>query len=219
VASPTAQPEGKIIYTVQGGDSLSLVAKRFNLKLSELYRYNDLTDTSVLQVGQELLLGYSVLPDGSVPLEGFPAARVRPDGTIIHTVAAGDSFYAIAATYDMTLEQFFEMSELDESSVLQLGQEVTVGFQPLPEEIGGSTDLPVEIASPTMTPTVTPEPTETAAVSSPTSVIQITEAQATAPTPPSSSASEAPDNRWLPIVIVIAGVLALAGGVLHFLRR
>ncbi len=93
VASPTAQPEGQIIYTVQAGDTLSLIADRFDVNLDELYTYNALTVDSIIQIGQQLLLGYSILPDGSVPLEGFPSARIEPDGTIIHTVEGGNSFY------------------------------------------------------------------------------------------------------------------------------
>ena len=221
IASPTANPEGEIIYTVKAGDTLSLIADRFDINLNELYRTNNLTAESVIQVGQQMFLGYSILPDGSVPMQGFPSARVKPDGTIIHTVAAGDSFYAIAAIYDLTLEQFYEISDLDETSVLQIGQEVTVGQQPQPEEIGGSTDLPAEIASPTpmptasatLTPSATPEP------ATPTAEVPTAE-DATIPSPAeSSSSSTTAGNSWLPAALAVAGVLALAGGLLFILRR
>ncbi|MBK7179886.1 MAG: hypothetical protein IPH82_22355 [Chloroflexi bacterium] len=69
------------------------------------------------------------------------------------------------------MEAFYEVSGLDETSVLQLGQEVVVGHQPQPEEVGGSTNLPseMETATPTaslpptetLLPTVTPLPTHT----------------------------------------------------------
>jgi LysM repeat protein len=221
VASPTAHPEGQIIYTVKAGDTLGLVADWFEVNLNELYSYNNLTADSVIQVGQQLLLGYSVLPDGSVPLEGFPLARVRPDGTIIHTVAAGNSFYAIAAIYDLTLEQFYDVSGLDENSVLQVGQEVTVGFQPQPEEISGSTDLPAELASPTTLPTttLTPTPSVTPETATPTTTVHLAEA-ATLPSPAElPPPSTLVGNNWLPAVLGIAAVLALAGGLFLFLRR
>jgi LysM repeat protein len=220
VASPTAQPEGQIIYTVKAGDTLSLVADWFDVNLNELYSYNNLTADSVIQVGQKLLLGYSVLPDGSVPLEGYPLAKVRPDGTIIHTVAAGNSFYAIAAIYDLSLEQFYDVSGLDETSVLQIGQEVTVGFQPQPEEISGSTDLPTELSSPTSIPTitVTPTPSTTPEAVTPTSAAHLAEV-ATLPSPTEPPPSTSEGNNWLPAALVIAAVLALVGGLFFFLRR
>jgi len=137
LSSPTARPDGQITYTVVPGDTLSLIAQRFNVTLDSLYSYNSLEQGSVLQIGQELLLGYSVLPDGSVPLSDNPFAKIRPDGTIIHTVVAGDSFFGIAATYGLTLDEFFEISGLGENSVLQIGQEVIVNF------LDGDPDRPI----------------------------------------------------------------------------
>jgi len=221
VMSPTAQPEGQIIYTVKAGDTLSLIADRFAVSLDELYSYNNLTADSVIQVGQEMLLGFSILPDGSVPLEGFPSARVRPDGTIIHTVSAGDSFFAIAATYDLSLEHFYEVSGLDETSVLQIGQEVTVGFQPLPQEIGGSTDLPAAIASPTSTATSTATPAPSATAEATATATAEVVAQATADLSPAETESPATvaGNNWLTTALVIASAFVVAGGLFFFLRR
>lgn len=217
IASPTAQPDGQIIYTVQAGDSLSLVADHFGLELNEIYVYNQLTAESVIQVGQELLLGYSILPDGSVPLEGFQSAKITPDGTIIHTVSTGDSFFAIAATYGMTLDEFFAVSGLDESSVLQQGQEVIVGFQPQPDEIGGSTDRPQDIVTPTFTPTASAtvpvaEPTTTMA---PTTSFQEAEQEPTiSVTPQPELPAEEANSSLLPLLAVGLLIVLLGGGIL-----
>ncbi len=219
VASPTAQPEGQIIYTVQAGDTLSLIAGWFDVNLDDLYAYNDLTADSVIQIGQQLLLGYSILPDGSLPLDGFPLARVKPDGTIIHTVESGNSFYAIAAIYGLTLEQFFATSGLEESSVLQVGQEVVVGFQPQPEETGASTDLPEEIAPPTTIPTATAAPSAslTPEPAAPTATNQPAQPTATLTSEATSPASSG--NSLLQVGFAIAGIVALAGGLFFIFRR
>ena len=152
-APPTAQPDGKIIYTVNAGDSLSYISGLFAIPVETLMDLNGLGEGTVITIGQQLLLGYAVLPDGSVPMEGKPQARIMPDGAIVHTVAAGESFFSIAANYGLTLDAFYEISSLTENDVLQAGQEVIVGFQPQPEEIGGSSTSP-EIAD-RETPTVT----------------------------------------------------------------
>lgn len=218
-ASPTAQPDGQIVYTVQSGESLSLIAERFKLGLGELYSYNDITTETVIQVGQELILGFTVLPDGSLPLEGFPLAKVRPDGTVVHTVEAGDSFFGIAATYGLTLEEFYAISGLDEGSVLQPGQEVTVGKQPQPQEMGGSTDLPAEIATPTFTPTTPPLPTSTLPPATPAAAAELaTSPPLPSPTTTSSAnADEGANNpQW---IVAAAGLLMLASGAILVLRR
>ncbi|VAW32345.1 hypothetical protein MNBD_CHLOROFLEXI01-466, partial [hydrothermal vent metagenome] len=118
IASPTAQPDGRILYTVQPNDTLITLAGQFDVPLENLYAYNNLLPNSLLSVGQNLIIGYTILPDGSTPLADFPDARVKPDGTIVHVVSSGDTFISIATTYDLTLPELYEMSGLAEGSLL-----------------------------------------------------------------------------------------------------
>ncbi len=157
--TPTAQPDGKILYTVQEGESLLYIANLTGVPLSDIVTYNNISNNAVLQVGETLIIGYSILPDGSTIMPGNPQGRIKPDGTIVHVVASGDTFIGIATTYGLTVDGLFEVSGLDTNSVIQPGQEVVVGFQPRPQEIGGSSNLAGEELD---TPTATAVPTETA---------------------------------------------------------
>lgn len=147
VASPTAQPDGRILYTVQPGDTLILIADTYGVSLQNLYSFNSLNESSLLTVGEQIIIGYTRLPDGSTVLPGYPQARLKPDGTIVHIVAAGDTLISIAAMYDLTLDQLYEISGLSESTFLQVDQEVIVGQRPQPQEIGGSAIGPEEEAA------------------------------------------------------------------------
>ncbi len=225
LASPTAQPDGQIIYTVTEGDTLSLIAERFGVTLENIYSFNNLSADSVIQVGHSLLLGYSVLPDGSIPMPDNPFAKVRPDGTIVHTVTAGDSFYAIAAIYELTLEEFFETSGLGNDTVLQVGQEVIVGFRPQPAEVGGSTNSPGETetetqtATPTSTNTAVPTPTIVSVTPTATQLIETAVPFDPEPTwtPPTTSGQSMP--IWITAAVGMIGIFIVAVGLLLFLRR
>ncbi len=148
IASPTALPDGRLLYTVAPNDTLIIISDKFNVPLFTLYAFNSLDESSLLFVGQQIILGYTILPDGSTILPEFPQARVKPDGSIIHIVSSGDTYISIAATYDLSLDELYEISGLSEDDFLTLAQEVVVGHRPVPAAIGGSTDFGSEIESP-----------------------------------------------------------------------
>lgn len=247
VVSPTPLDDGRILYKVAPGDSLINLAQRYGIRLQDLYAYNNLSSTSVIEIGQSLILGYGTFPDGSLPFPGFPQARIRPDGTVVHLVEVGDTSLGIAATYNLTLEEFYTLNGFDSQTFLQVGQAVIVGTRPQPQSIGGSTDLPAVLATPTFTPspTVTPSPTFTITPTpsrtrtpEPTAVpfvtliaddtptpaevfLVATEVMATAvastPTLPTTASQELVPTWLGPLSLALAFILLIIGGV--FWRR
>lgn len=243
LASPTAQPDGRILYIVQPDDTLINLADQYDVSLENLYAWNNLLPNSLLSVGQSLIIGYTVLPDGSTPLAGFPDARVKPDGTIVHVVGSGDTLLLIAATYNLTLDELYKISGLAEGALLQLGQEVVVGHRPQPATVGGSTEDPElalravavtviasPIASPTAeptavstttpTPTPTQEPTAIATQSIAAANVVENNAAETAVTPtpvPANPAQQTSNLLWL--LIGAVAVLLVASGILILVAR
>ena len=227
VVTPTPQPDGRILYTIAPGDTLITIADRYNLLLSDLYAYNNITAESILTAGQTLIIGIESFADGSAPMRGFAQARVQQDGTIVHIVQPGDSLISIAETYDLTLDELFSLSGLTIDSVLQLSQQIIVGTRPVPESAGGSTDLPVPLASPTPLPTATALPTlAPTATPQPTFTITpltIDNSQLTidnSPTPPPSPPpSPSPTSLLVPIIVLIISALIFLGVVSLYLGR
>jgi membrane-bound lytic murein transglycosylase D len=55
-SDPKATPIRKLNYQVRSGDSLYLIAKKFNLKISDITSWNKLDRDKYLQPGQKLTL-------------------------------------------------------------------------------------------------------------------------------------------------------------------
>ena len=106
--APAAAPDGT--YTVQGGDTLSAIARRFGVSLPELIGLNNIENANIISVGQVLRIpGGAVAPapaaPAPAPLEGISATtqpnlrlRVGP-GTayeILTTVPRGTTVPVLA---------------------------------------------------------------------------------------------------------------------------
>ncbi len=96
--TPTPGPDGRIIYIVQPNDSWWLIAARFNLKPEQLYKLNDATSETILNVGKEILLGFGgpaeVTPtSGPTPTSAplLPTPTPRPGSGTLCVIVYNDS--------------------------------------------------------------------------------------------------------------------------------
>lgn len=53
---PTAPPQGFTTYTVKSGDTLYLIARRYNVSVNRIIEVNNITNPNQLQIGQQLLI-------------------------------------------------------------------------------------------------------------------------------------------------------------------
>jgi len=114
--TPTLPPY--ITYIVGEGDSLWSIALEFGVTVEALMEVNGLSEDTILDVGQELLI--------PLPLEeATPQPTSSPEG-IIYTVAPGDSLWSIALEFGVTVEALMEANGLSEDSILDIGQELII---------------------------------------------------------------------------------------------
>jgi len=69
--TPTAGPDGRIVYIVQSGDSLWRIAVVAGISVDELRSLNNLGVDAVISPGQKLLLGLGG-PSAEIPTQGPP---------------------------------------------------------------------------------------------------------------------------------------------------
>lgn len=100
-------------YTVKSGDSLWNIAKRYNVTVDALKSANKLT-TNVLSIGQVLKIPESVIENNN-----------GTESEIIYVVASGDSLWAIARQYGVTVDQLKQTNNLV-SDLLTVGMELKI---------------------------------------------------------------------------------------------
>src|SRR5262245_48755986 len=89
-----SEESNNFVYTVQPGDTLVLIALRFNVSLAEVVLANDLFTPNFLFPGQQLVLPGVAAPSSG---ESFPLVSDR-----VHTVQEGDTLYSIAGFYGVS---------------------------------------------------------------------------------------------------------------------
>ncbi len=129
-----------VYYRVRKGDTLSKIAQRYGMTVAELRAQNNLTASSSIRPGQEMLLrGTSSAPrlasTAPDPVEQTSAATITPRTKArTHTVRSGDTLWSIAQRYGVDPTVLASLNSINDSAI-RVGQKL---------RIPGST---VEIAS------------------------------------------------------------------------
>lgn len=76
---PTPDETGRILYTVQSGDSPFLIAAKFQLDINQLNILNNWTGDTVLQVGQVVILGLATTPQATGEATPTPSGSPTPE--------------------------------------------------------------------------------------------------------------------------------------------
>jgi len=114
---PTPQEETNT-YTVQSGDSLWSIAKKFNISVDDLKRENNLT-SNLISIGQVLRIPSS------------PPPTPNPN-YIVYIVKRGDSLYRIAQQYNTTVDTIKSFNNLT-NNTLSIGQELLIPISQIEE--------------------------------------------------------------------------------------
>lgn len=145
--SETPPPTGPVVYTVQAGDTLFTIARRYGLTLDEIMILNGLT-TDALAVGQTLMLPHPPLtPEGDTAVNNTavtapppPAATLAPGQQLAEMVVRapsaslysgpGAQFSTIMPLARGTFAYAVGRSQAGEWYLLQLEDGVTRGWLP-----------------------------------------------------------------------------------------
>jgi len=140
-----------VSYTVRRGDSLSVIADRYDTSVSELVAINQLRDRNRIRVGQTLLLPQ---PDGSVPTLFVSNDGPQPlPSTGRYEVRRGDTVSIIAERYRVPLDTVLSLNNLNSRGTIYPGQVLVLRAEEVPALVASaqnvSGDIEVTIEQPT----------------------------------------------------------------------
>jgi membrane-bound lytic murein transglycosylase D len=144
-------PEQRVTYrrhTVQKGESLGKIAAQYGVSVSDLTRFNRITNPNRIYVGTELVIpvggtsegaptpavasSEKAPPPAAAPLAAaapaVPASRSAssPTPVVHHTVARGDTLSGIAARYGVSVSDLKRWNNLNSSNHIEVGQRLTL---------------------------------------------------------------------------------------------
>ncbi|MYI82166.1 MAG: LysM peptidoglycan-binding domain-containing protein [Chloroflexi bacterium] len=152
---PTATSEPTTsTHVVAEGDTLSAIADQYGTTVEAIMEANDITDASLIFVGQELTIP-AAATTGDTSDDADTAGQT-------HTVVEGDTLTALAEQYGTTVEAISEANDLTDS-VIWIGQVLTIpDAAPAPDPTPTPTpEAPAERGSSAATYTVTDGDTAT----------------------------------------------------------
>ncbi len=133
-AAPPRQEPPDSVYTVQPGDTLMRIALRYNLRLTDLILANHLLNQNLIYPGQQLILpGIAANPTLPPPIEPSLNESTQPSTFNLqpstfnlqpstHMVQPGETLFAIATAYGLTVEALMQANNLVNPNLIQTGQ-------------------------------------------------------------------------------------------------
>jgi LysM repeat protein len=157
----TATAASPFVYEIQENDTLFSIAAEFGVDVLVLMALNNLTNESVIRVGDEILI-----PNPDLALDTPTPLPEGMTGIIDYTVAAGDTLEGIAIQFSSTVDAIIEETEgLENANEIFVGQVLRIPVNiatPVPTSTpgpGATLTQGAATAAPTEAPTVEASPT------------------------------------------------------------
>lgn len=132
-ASTTATAQNKapapkeVTHKVAKGETAGVIAKKYNVALSDLLAWNKLTTKSVLRVGQNLTVKtMTVAAGGRDRQKDLTVSQAAASEKVVHKVTAGQNPTSIARRYGVAVNDLYKWNNWKKSHVLRVGDEVSI---------------------------------------------------------------------------------------------
>jgi LysM repeat protein len=112
---PPPPPKTETTYTVQRGDTLGAIAKKFGTTVNALASANNIANPSLIRVGQVLKI-----PGASAPPP--PPQPPPPKSETTYTVQGGDTLFRIARKFGVSVDALVQANTIADPRRIKPGQ-------------------------------------------------------------------------------------------------
>lgn len=107
-------------YRIKKGDTITKIAKRFSVTISEILSLNKLDKSTIIKPGDVLRIPVTRKGENEKTI-------LRPSGRIVYyTVQKGDNLWRIANHFNVTVDSLYEANDLQRDSTLMPGVTIRV---------------------------------------------------------------------------------------------
>ena len=111
-------PPRPMIYVVQPGDALGVLAEDWGIDLQQLMVANAITDPNRIQIGQRIAVPYSAG-------RGAHFASRSSEGAT-YTIAPGDNLWRLAARWDLSVAEIARLNGITNPGHVRVGQKIVI---------------------------------------------------------------------------------------------
>jgi len=117
-------PSGSFSYTIKSGDTLFLLAQRYNTTVEAIMRINPGINPNNLQIGQMICIPSAV----GVPTPPTPSVPTLPPCTngFYYTIRAGDTLFLLSQQFGVSVEAIMRANPGINPNNLQIGQTICI---------------------------------------------------------------------------------------------
>ncbi len=104
----------RISHRVKSGESLSVIARRYQVSVQDLQRWNNIRDPRTLRAGASLIVFHT------------PTETTASNSALQYTVQQGDSLWKIARKYKVRVNDIKVWNDLGTGTTIQPGQSIRI---------------------------------------------------------------------------------------------
>ena len=113
-------------YTVAKGDTLWIIAQKYNVRMYDIINLNQLQNVNRLSVGQKLNIPSSALAAEQSSNSNSTAVQDTQRKDVVHYVQKGETLWQISQQYQVSVQSIAGANRISENSRIFVGQKLVI---------------------------------------------------------------------------------------------